>query len=348
MTSQQKREKIALLVVVGCWVMDLRGERVESIVWRMIQCDMVAAMKAQLAEVQPIRVADLWTVSQLVFANMTGVDQQFTAMNRNRLMRWYNQVTIPFYLLTAGRGFKVVRGGQMAGFAFVSLRPRSGYIFNVVVDHPFRRQGVGHTLMTYLEQEIRRKGRSWAVLQVDAGNEPAQNLYLRLGYQPYHPSFWQWKGDHWPKPLVHSDAWLAPARGRGRALYHYYADLNREVGDGWAARLISGEYPMPRPLGGEEWRCIWEGQEVGYAWGTTGEKGAVLILMLHPEGWGQPVWLLSYVQLMLEELGWRRGLVDVHLGSSEHVAAAADSLLSFGFIPCHQPRMLMVKHLLGE
>lgn len=309
---------------------------------------MVAAMKESLAGVQPIRLTDLWSVTQLVFANMMGVDQQFTALNQNLVTRLFNHLTIPLYLLTAGRGFKVVKEGQVAGFAYLSLRPRSGYIFNVVVDHPFRRQGVGHTLMTYLEQQIRRRGRQWAVLQVDAGNEPAQNLYLRLGYQPYHPSFWQWNGGRWPKQVVHTDAWLEPVRGRGRALYHYYAGLERDNGDAWAAPLVANEYAMPRPVGGQEWRCVWEGNEVGYAWATTGQNGTVLVLLLHPSGWHKTVWLISFLQLLLDEVGGRRGVIDVHVGSSEHYAAAAGTLQPLGFTPRSQPRILMLKNVLGE
>ena len=43
--------------------------------------------------------------------------------------------------------------------------------------------------MVYLEQTIKKRGREWAVLQVDQGNEPAERLYEQLGYRPYHPHF---------------------------------------------------------------------------------------------------------------------------------------------------------------
>lgn len=309
---------------------------------------MVATMKDSLADVQPIRLTDIGSVTQLVFANMMGVDQQFTALNQNPVTRFFNHLIIPLYLLTAGRGFKVVRAKQIAGFAYLSLRPRSGYIFNVVVDHPFRRQGVGYTLMTYLEREIRRKGRQWAVLQVDAGNEPAQNLYLRLGYQAYHSSFWQWNGGHWLKQVVHPEAWLEPVRGRGRTLYHYYAGLERDNGDAWAAPIVASEYAMPRPTGGQEWRCVWEGNEVGYAWAAISKEGTVLILLLHPAGWHKTTWLMSFLQLLLDEVGGRRGLIDVHVGSREHYTAAADILQPLGFTPRSQPRILMLKNVLGK
>lgn len=51
--------------------------------------------------------------------------------------------------------------------------------------------------MRHLEQEIRRQGRHWAVLQVDEGDTPARDLYQMLGYKPYHPHFWHWQHSRW-------------------------------------------------------------------------------------------------------------------------------------------------------
>ncbi len=299
----------------------------------------------QLGEVEPVRTGDLRQITRLVFANMTGVDQQFTAMTRHWLSRLYNQVTIPFYLLTSGWGYKVVRGGQIAGFAYLSLRPQSGYIFNVVVDHPFRRLGVGRTLMLYLEQKIRQHGRAWATLQVDAGNAPAQTLYHSLGYQPYHPYFWHWAGRHWLRQEIPEWACLVGVRGRGRGLYHHFATLERETGDPWAASLVGNEYPLPRPTHGQEWRCVWQGQDVGYAWVDGGNEGTGMILLLQPQWWGQGDVLSGFVQLLLDEVGGRQGVVDLHLGSSGHHDAAAAILQPLGFIPRPQPRILMLKNL---
>lgn len=301
-------------------------------------------MNGQFAEVEPVRIGDLGQITQLVFANMTGVDQQFTVMTRHWFSRLYNQITIPLYLLTSGWGFKVMRGGQIAGFAFLSLRPQSGYIFNVVVDHPFRRMGVGRLLMTYLEQSIRQQGRIWATLQVDAGNEPAQTLYQSLGYQSYHPHFWHWPGARWLRQEISPSARLVGVRGRGRTLYHHFATLERETGDAWAANLVGNEYSLPRPTQGQEWRCVWQGQDIGYAWVDGGDEGAGLILLWHPQWWGQGS-VLSFVQLLLDEVGRRRGVIDLHLGSSGHDDAAAAILKPLGFVPRTQPRILMLKNL---
>ena len=306
---------------------------------------MVVAMNKEFRSVERVRIGDLWQVTALVFANMTGVDQQFTAMTDHWLGWLWSWIYLPFYLLTAGRGFKICQGRRLAGFAYLHLRPQSGYIFNVVVDHPFRRQGVGRTLMHYLEQEISRAGRHWAVLQVDGGNIPAQRLYTDLGYQAYHPFFWQWSGGRWPHQLVDASARLERPWGRGRALYHYFATLERETGDAPVAAIIDAEYPIPRPVAGEEWRCVWQGQDVGYGWGSASDAGTVLVLLLQPTLWGDVEVLRSFVQMLLDEVGGRRGVIDLHLGSGGHHDAAANTLQSLGFTPRSQPRILMVKEL---
>jgi ribosomal protein S18 acetylase RimI-like enzyme len=60
-------------------------------------------------------------------------------------------------------------------------------VFNVNVNRPFRRQGVGRLLMDHLEQVTREQRRRWIALQVDETNLPARHLYDKLGYRPYHP-----------------------------------------------------------------------------------------------------------------------------------------------------------------
>ncbi|MCL4867915.1 MAG: GNAT family N-acetyltransferase [Anaerolineae bacterium] len=306
---------------------------------------MVANWDEAWTEIEPVRVTDLFEVTRLVFANMTGVDREFTAMTRTWWARLLGHVSIPFYLLRSGLGYKVMRGGQIAAFAFVSLRPQSGYIYNVVVHHPFRRLGLGYALMGYLEHKIQRQGKGWAALQVDADNDPAQSLYLRLGYQPYHPSFWRWEGERWPRCPVHSEVQLANVWGRGRTLYQKYITLEQEVGDAWAAAIVRAEYPLPRPTQGQEYRCLWQGREIGYGWANGGERGTMLILLLHPDGWGHNGILPGVVQLMLDQAGARWGPIDLHLGSTGHFDAAAPLLIPLGFTPRPQRRILMLKQL---
>ncbi|MGH2538722.1 MAG: GNAT family N-acetyltransferase, partial [Candidatus Promineifilaceae bacterium] len=142
-------------------------------------------------EVRPVRAADLLAISRMAFANMTGVDPQFTRLVSRPIRRWLSHLTLPFYFGLAGRGFKVVRAGRIIGCAYLYLRPNSGYVFNVSVNRPYRRQGVARGLMAHLEGLIQARGRGWAALQVDWDNSPARALYAGIGYRAYHPGLFR-------------------------------------------------------------------------------------------------------------------------------------------------------------
>jgi ribosomal protein S18 acetylase RimI-like enzyme len=76
------------------------------------------------------------------------------------------------------------------------LRRRECYIYSVVVDAGARRRGVGYAMMEQLEAYARRAGVNAALLRVMEGNEPARQLYRRLGYRRVSGSaaFARWLG----------------------------------------------------------------------------------------------------------------------------------------------------------
>ena len=83
-------------------------------------------------------------------------------------------------------------GGRVVGFVSVELRSapphpisvprRYGYVWDLVVDEPVRRQGVGRALMTAAEAWIGTHGGSECMLNVYAFNEGALAFYEDLGY----------------------------------------------------------------------------------------------------------------------------------------------------------------------
>lgn len=55
-------------------------------------------------------------------------------------------------------------------------------MMNVAVHPDFRRQGIGETLVTALEKELRLSGNTCLSLEVRASNQPAIALYQKLGF----------------------------------------------------------------------------------------------------------------------------------------------------------------------
>jgi N-acetylglutamate synthase-like GNAT family acetyltransferase len=244
----------------------------------------------------------------------------------------------------SGRGFKAVRGSQIMGFAFLTLRRQSGYVFNVNVNLPFRRQGVGQLLMDHLEQVTRERQRAWTVLQVDEPNLPARRLYEKIGYRPYHPDLFRHQ-----KPALMPDDMatgisIRPLSGlQGQRLFKKYQAAEQEAGDSWAANAVS-EYSLV-PSDVRYWRCLVQGQEIGCAWISLPSRHHMVAgLALQSEFWGHFA-VLKLLHLLLNEARPQPQRFDVYLASSQHHQMARPLLESIGFVPALQARILSIKAL---
>lgn len=77
--------------------------------------------------------------------------------------------------------------GRVVGnvnFARLPYLPRVWLIFNVAVHPDYRRRGIARRLMNLALERVRLAGGEVAVLDVEAENLPARNLYLSLGFEP--------------------------------------------------------------------------------------------------------------------------------------------------------------------
>lgn len=304
-------------------------------------------MSGQEYTIGTVRVRDLATVSRMSYTNMLGADQHFTRLLSRPISRWTTYIQLPLGLLFAGRGFKVMSNGQIIGCAFLHLKKRSGYVFNVNVNAQHRRQGVGRRLMRHLETVAQANLRTWMALQVDEGNLPARNLYEQLGYRAYHPQFFR-REDKLPIRAV-TLANLAlerQKRYKGRQLYDRYLCLEQRAGDGWAYPVL-GEYDIDPPGGGSYWRCLLQGDEIGCAWCTGKIDWPLIRIALKPEFWGENI-IGELMNLLVTEALDNLSGVDLYLGSSAHHEAALPLLDSLGYENCRQPRFLMLKSLRDE
>jgi len=285
-------------------------------------------------------------MTRMAYANMTGVDVEFTRFARNPLLRALGYVLLPLYLLTSGRGYKAVVGHETVGCAYLHLRRLSGLAFNVHVNRPYRRQGIGRALMEHLESVTRRRGLSWLGLQVDQGNRPAQELYRSLGYRPFNSRYVY----HEQGPLSIPRA--APGiiletltRGQGRRLYRRYARVEREAGDAWAAQVVEADFDEGPPSGGHAWRCLLNQQEVGCLWLNHGRQGPVATLLLQPHHWGQTMLTFGLMRQLLKQLDAAPSRLGLHFGSSGHYRAALPIFRELSFRSHSRPRILMLKEL---
>jgi ribosomal protein S18 acetylase RimI-like enzyme len=302
-------------------------------------------MSGQTVEIKPVKVTDLLTITRMAYANMTGVDPQFTELISNPLGRLLGYLMFPFYFGTTGRGFKAVIDGRIAGCAYLHLNKHSGYVFNVNVNHPYRRQGVGKQLMNHLEMVTKSQDRSFLALQVEDENIPAKNLYLDLGYRPFHPHFLRQDFSFELHRVVESAVSLEPLnRNWGRLFFSRYQKIEQRNGDAWAYKAVEDYQENEIQSGGRYWRCLLQGEEAGAARQQKTKGGIQLTLALKPEFWGH-VGQSGLVKQLVALLPQDRPRTDLFLSSSSHHKAAVSIFKGMGFREMIQPRVLMVKEI---
>ena len=296
--------------------------------------------------IRPVRIWDLPRLTQMAYANMTGVDAEFTRFARRPLARVLGRVLLPLYLLTAGKGYKAVANKEIVGCAYVHMRKLSGVAFNVNVNRPYRRQGIGRALMGHVEERVQHSGRRWVALQVDRDNRPAECLYESLDYRAYHPDYLRAEqGITLLPPRLEMVTLSAVGLHEGRSLFREYAMLERREGDAWAATVINHDFADTPPTGGTFWRCLHSGEEIGCSWQNHNQESAKVVLLLKPNCWNQPMVTRGLLRLLQAQRGGQPTSLEVHFGSSRHYHSAAPGLMELGFENRRQAQILMLKAL---
>jgi GNAT superfamily N-acetyltransferase len=301
-------------------------------------------MNAKADRVKPVGWRDMLAVTRMTFDNMIGVDRYFTRMVQHPLGRWFTFVTLPFYLRFSGQGFKVLVGERIAACGFLHLRRHSGYIFNVNVSEPYRRQGLGRRLVTHLEAVTHQNDLGWAALHVDRGNEPAEGLYRQLGYRAYHPSFLRRASGSPVSRAATSGVSIQPmARQPGKALFRRYQEMERRNGDFWAAAVVD-EYESHAQKRGAFWRCRLYEHEIGCAQVVNGDGRLLIRLAMARDYWGHLA-IGGVAKELVDSRPDRAAHVDLFLASSAHHRAAMPVLNGLGFRERFRTRTLMLKAL---
>jgi ribosomal protein S18 acetylase RimI-like enzyme len=70
------------------------------------------------------------------------------------------------------------------GFSF-EFHGQDAFIDELYVEPQYRRQGIGRRAVQFVEERARELGVQALHLEVDRGNDPAQELYHRAGYEDH-------------------------------------------------------------------------------------------------------------------------------------------------------------------
>jgi ribosomal-protein-alanine N-acetyltransferase len=76
--------------------------------------------------------------------------------------------------------------GVIRGFIIATYPQRSltGHIETIDVDPTYTKLGIGLKLLTFAEEDMRKRGKRWSQLEVSEGNKAALELYKKAGYTP--------------------------------------------------------------------------------------------------------------------------------------------------------------------
>lgn len=112
-----------------------------------------------------------------------------------------------------------VREDEMIGQVFVQLNSAErqyadgrgrAYLYALRVRTAWRGHGIGQSLVTAAENQLRQRGYTTAVIAVAKTNERAQRLYQRLGYRIFSedPGVWVFTDADGRQQRVEEPAWL--------------------------------------------------------------------------------------------------------------------------------------------
>ncbi len=100
----------------------------------------------------------------------------------------YPPQILAFYINLSREGFILVRdpdNRRILGYVIGILEKggREGHVVSVCVDPSYRRRGIGIMLMRRIEEYFLGKGACVSRLEVKVSNNPAIELYKKLGYE---------------------------------------------------------------------------------------------------------------------------------------------------------------------
>ncbi|KAJ5167651.1 uncharacterized protein N7482_003245 [Penicillium canariense] len=72
---------------------------------------------------------------------------------------------------------------DLVGYAVYVRQKGVALLHKLCVIEAYRRQGVGHQLMSYIQERLRKEGCQYIQLWVDQAREPAWALYRRCGFE---------------------------------------------------------------------------------------------------------------------------------------------------------------------
>ena len=305
-------------------------------------------------QVVPAKPLELHRIlGQLSPADLNQLDPLLGNWMRRFLGR---QALAALVLPTTGSVFIGLSSLESAGFIFVERIRQVAHLRALAVAPDMRRRGVAQAMLKHVERHARDRGVHWMFMTIQSDNTPAVQTALDAGFRRYLPQY-LYRESSAMLAVGAGDAYVLPTEDVVLQQWH-----RREVesGDAWAAALITDillPYILPDP--GRTYRCILHDREVGAIRVATLDNIGLarsadvsnpiqhvsLWFWCDPSIWNTPI-ELNCVRAALNTLQHTPDMIDLHIGSLDHLKRSLPQYKALGFKPKVTPRWLMLKSLL--
>ncbi|MCW1969064.1 MAG: GNAT family N-acetyltransferase [Anaerolineae bacterium] len=275
------------------------------------------------------------------------------------------QALAALVLPTSGSVFVGLRSLEPAGFIFVERNHQIAHLRAWAVAPDMRRRGIASAMLSYVERYARNRGVQWMYMRIQSGNTPAVQTALGAGFRRYLPQYLRRESS----ALLNvgaGDAYVVSAPDAVLQAWHQH---EVSQGDAWAAELITDTllpYVLPDP--GLTYRCMLNDREVGAVrvsilragdheadllpvdvalLGRAAPQHVSLWFWCDPSIWNTPL-EFNCIRAALNTLQHTPNLIDLHIGSFDHLKASLPQWKALGFKPQITPRWLMLKSLIPK
>lgn len=213
----------------------------------------------------------------------------------------------------------------------------------LVVAQDMRRKGLARTMLTEAEERALDKKLTWLWLRMSSNNLAGKLCARSFGFKRYNAQYLhRAHGSAIPTQGVQVRLEPMDEAFAERALVYWLgAEVN--AGDVWAQPFIETEMmAMLIPRGGQSWRMLIAGSEIGVANLVGSEGHHAVTLYLDHVLWNSPS-ELACLRAVLQSVDSRLTSIDVNFGSSGHLRASLARYKELGFTAVIANEVLYIK-----
>lgn len=258
------------------------------------------------------------------------------------------QVVLPLNYLQRLRGFILQVDDKDAGYIFLRPRSTSLQVETIAVEPEYRRQGYAGQLLAHAIRLAKDDNLDYLTARLTPQNAPAASFFQKQGFRPYRELGLRFCGMHASSIDESSASIEEHAPTSFKPAYERWMQHEVEQGDGWAKELLLDEYRyMSLVTAARHWRCLLDGEEVGYLRISGLTRRFTAYLACDRSTWNgaaQAAWLAQAVASYPSA----PGEILLDLASGGHLQAGRALWESLGFESFPRPRYLIFKSLKGS